>query len=225
MNSNIKEFPIPFSGEMVRAILREGKTQTRRPLKKVKGYRYVTEFKASETPGYDFIFRRPDMCWCDYTRQEILDLCPYGKPGEQLWVRETFTEAQKGGYLYRADGTNKQLGVWWGWKPSIHMPRRASRILLEITDIGVEQVQDISEEDALAEGVNELICPQCGCSDQISYGASLRTRCSSSGCGLDYLSAVEGFKGLWDSAYSGSWDRNDWVWVVKFKVLEGLKHG
>jgi hypothetical protein len=235
MQTNIKEFPIPFSGEMVRAILRQDKTQTRRPIKKVKGYRHVTEFQMSRTPGYDYCFRRPDMVWCDYRRDDLLKLCPYGQPGERLWVRESWGywpgstglgPIEEGGAppIYRADGSD-DLPEGYKWRPSIHMPRIASRILLEITEVGIEQVQSISEEDALAEGVNELICPQCGCGDQISHGASIRTRCSSSGCGLDYLSAVEGFKALWQSTYSGSWERNDWNWVIKFKLLEGLQHG
>ena len=216
----MKERPILFSSEMVRAILK-GKDQTRRPINKLKGYRYITEFKKSETPGYDFTFRRPDMVWCDYRRQELLDLCPYGKPGDRLYVRETFTE-KEGQKIYKADGSNKDLGVWWGWTPSIHMPRGASRLTLEITELRAEPLQDISEEDAIAEGIDELICPQCGCGDYLSHGATIKTRCSSQGCGLDYLSAVEGYRNLWESLNGNKhpWAANDWVFVLGLKRVE-----
>lgn len=187
-----KERPILFSGEMVRAILEGRKTQTRRPLTRLKGYRSITEFQASDTAGYDYTFRRPDLCWCDYRIDELLGLCPFGQSGDQLWVRETFTEAQKGGYLFKADGTNKQLGVWWGWKPSIHMPRRASRIKLEITGVRVERIRDISCEDAIAEGMN----PQ---------DSEFPVRMM--------------FEDLWHESYPDSWTLNDWVWVIEFRKI------
>jgi hypothetical protein len=238
----VKKYPLILKGEMVRAILDGRKTQTRLPIKPQPPKSFSKEF-----PGSDFGLSRAiadgikmysinqyDQLAKHPTDWELLGSvgvardagypmryrCPFGGVGDRLWVRETFTEAQKGGFLYKADGTNKQLGVWWGWKPSIHMPRRASRITLENINIRVEQIQDISEEDAIAEGIDELICPQCGCGDFISHGATIKTRCSSQGCGLDYLSAIEGFKQLWESIYPGSWDRNDWVWVNEFKRLE-----
>jgi hypothetical protein len=116
----MKERPILFSAPMVRAILDGRKTQTRRVIKE----------KLMRGEGAH------------------VNNCQYGKPGDRLWVRETFCyHDYLARYLYKADGVT---GV--KWKPSIFMPRIASRIMLEITGIRVERLQDISEEDAIAEG-------------------------------------------------------------------------
>jgi hypothetical protein len=163
MTTKIKECPILFSGDMVRAILDGRKTQTRRIINKAKGYKSLSEFQPSDTPGYDFTFRRPDLCWCDYSLQDLLKLCPYGERGDRLWVRESFKEVCKGdiigtspglithGYYYEADKTtvwgnpcktsvvdNETIidaGKIGKLKPSIFMPKGACRIMLEITDV------------------------------------------------------------------------------------------
>lgn len=197
------ERPILFSGEMIRALLAGRKTQTRRPVKQRPVLDSYNEIGSWDGPGEED----------EYT----LSLCPYGKPGDTLWVREAWGIGGSG-YLvdptlnYRADGAQRPLDpdlnhmrpevakvFAKGWRPSIHMPRWASRITLQVTDVRVERVQDISEEDARAEGVIEepVYCAKHG-----------RLACS--------------FAILWDSIHkegSGfSWDQNPWVWVVKFEV-------
>lgn len=167
----MKERPIIFSGEMVRAILDGRKTQTRRAVKMRDG--------AQEYSVYDF--RR--------------DCCPYGQPGDHLWVRETWLEWTEGGCketcMYKADDDPRAQN-FGPWKSSLFMPRWASRITLEITKVRVERLQDISEEDAKAEGV---VCQEV-------------------------KNSVEAFKELWDSlrAKKGNgWETNPWIWVIEFE--------
>jgi hypothetical protein len=126
--------------------------------------------------------------------------CPYGMPGDRLWVRETFwTDGDE--VIYRSDpGAEKELDSAFtglNWKPSIHMPRWASRINLEVTGVRVERLCSISEADALAEGC-------CPFSDDFgSYHARVA------------------FCQLWESIYGPeSWDANPWVWVVEFCIDE-----
>ena len=213
--TEVRERPILFSGEMVRAILDGRKTQTRRVVKLPehvvargihprmdewvsKGNRYTTGsgqyqggnplYTGDQPPGL--------LVTClDDTCQRVP--CPYGQPGDRLYVRETWhkifewPEGHNERLLYRADGHDLPPGH--RWKPSIHMPKRFSRIWLEVTGVRVERVQDITEEDAVAEGV------------QMNGPAALTDRTS--------------FAHLWDSinARRGySWESNCWVWVVEF---------
>lgn len=134
--------------------------------------------------------------------------CPYGQPGDRLWVKETFQEnTPPSGWIYAA---YDYLGV--KWKPSIFMPRRASRILLEITAVRVERLQDISEEDSKAEGANQTA--KMG-------DAFVTTRIGSA---FDGSSFRDGYQWLWESINGpGSWGANPWVWVIEFKVIEGGK--
>lgn len=173
----MKERPILFSGEMVRAILDGRKTQTRRVIKP-QGEPYTIE----------------DV--------DVLK-CPYGIPGDRLWVRETFADLRGMGFghkwAYRADtpegSESDRIRIGYGvrWKPSIHMPRWASRITLEITDIRVERVQDITYIDAKAEGV------------EYEKG---------------YTDPREAFATLWNSINAKrdyGWAMNPWVWIIEFK--------
>jgi len=187
----MKERPILFSGPMVRAILEGRKTQTRRVVK--------------PQPG------------CDPRDDEHLDMgrCPYGQPGDRLWVREAWhTDERDLEYArakhedamsdspiyYRADPENDNAGCTW--RPSIHMPRWASRITLEITRVRVERLQEISEKDAIAEGADPYLHPVHP--------------------GREGLRHVDGFRSLWESINGpGSWDANPWVWVIEFKRVEG----
>lgn len=152
--------PILFSGPMVRAILDGRKTQTRRLIGR-------NQLQPSETPGYDWTFRgrapvrsiaqqqrRKGSGWQDLTTEELLALCPYGSPGDRLRVRETF--------CLRDPEHHPERGYWYAatddvdeprWTPSIFMPRAASRITLLITDVRVQRLRDIGDEDATAEGV------------------------------------------------------------------------
>lgn len=129
------------------------------------------------------------------------NVCPYGQPGDRLWVRETFI-ADKGGVIFRADEVAGR--EHYSWQPSIHMPRWASRITLEITAVRVERLQEISEEDSKAEGANRY--------DPTAYFTVGQM-------GRDNISDWEfrsGFAELWSSVY-GTWSANPWVWVVEFR--------
>ena len=194
--NQIKERPILFSAPMVRAILDGRKTVTRRPVKGA-GLKWLEDF----TP--------------EYVADPANSLCPYGKPGDRLWVRETcfINDYRQAGVpveeradvdlVYRAD----PLPDWEGeeslitWRPSIHMPRWASRILLEITDVRVERLQDISRADIRAEG---LQCPPELGGDDVSPNYR------------DWYPAA--WRQLWESINGAdSWNANPWVWVVEFK--------
>ena len=220
----MNERPILFSMEMVQAILDERKTQTRRVIKPQPEYElnrgdrfYTTE----GIPMYEFT-------------------CPYGKPGDLLYVRETWArgckeadpychcdtdELQKENhyYVYKADTPDAKYPLDWDdalaedwvkdadfvprWKPSIHMPKSASRIWLRVKDVRVERVQDITESDAKNEGVRvDKLSPP-----QIIFNtthAKFRYRYA--------------FQDLWDSINKKrgfGWESNPWVWVVSFEVI------
>ena len=187
----MKERPILFSGPMVRAILEGRKTQTRRIVKVRGGLEYIGPKGCEHEPdswGY------PHPCDDGYLTLADGIKCPYGKPGDRLWVRETWAPAEwpptGPPAVYRADE-----GMFASqWKPSIHMPRAVSRITLEVVSVRVERLQDISEEDALAEGIT-----------LVERGTS----------------PVDQFNKLWESINGpGSWEANPWVWVVEFKRIE-----
>lgn len=195
----MKERPIIFSAEMVRAILAGRKTQTRRIVKPLH------------------------MATVDAEQFPILALCPYGSPGGRLWVKETcraeaIDDEGLCGVRYVADGqfmpiantreaSDRWVQLYWyrgmegATVPSIHMPRWASRITLEITDVRVERLQDISGMDAKREGV------------------SVPAYAPEDGADLDY--ARRGFRRLWEEIHGGgAWEKNPWVWVIEFKKLE-----
>lgn len=188
----MKERPILFSGPMVRAIFDGTKTQTRRVVKPPKN---VDPEHWMPEKFWDGQFNA--LHWpADHAEHEILK-CPYGQPGDRLWVRETFAEIDCR-LTYKADFNDGAHCVVKRWIPSIHMPRWASRITLEITDVRVERLQNISEQDAWAEGC-------LGWDDDVTGG--------SSGYGE--------FSELWVSINGvESWNSNPWVWVVEFRRVE-----
>jgi len=216
----MKERPILFSGAMVRAILSGGKTQTRRVVKP------LPEFCGGQGDQQDV------RCWGwmneDRAGPNFLSVvdsrCPYGQPGDRLWVRETHFEALKWRYtplfaaasdfIYRADYEYREelrsvIGCHH-WKPSIFMKREASRISLEIVSVRVERLQDISEADAVAEGIDAF---QRGEEPKVYRDYLQRTEHFG-------LSAVGSYRTLWESINgAGSWSANPWVWVVEFKRL------
>lgn len=225
----IKERPILFSAPMVRAILDGRKTVTRRPVKGCQipvedasvaaGERHRWMAIAQRDPRYGFGAFGATEAECTKELEEFAP-CPYGRAGERLWVRETWycdhDELMRGPYLkpddldvsearddgtlvYAADGLAPYEAEQPTWKPSIHMPRWASRILLEITAVRVERLQDISRADIRAEG---LQCPPELASDDVSPNYR------------DWYPAA--WKELWNST-GGDWDANPWVWVVEFK--------
>jgi hypothetical protein len=205
----MKERPILFQGAMVRALLAGTKTQTRRAMRVQPGdettvtvehfNQTVIDRHGDEQPG-------PEVfgAWWDDGESGLR--CPYGQPGDRLWVRETWAyhlhaqasqRDEDGPWVYAADGRPAlQVRLCDRWRPSIHMPRVACRLTLDVTRVRVERLQEISDEDALAEGVD-------------------RTNTSISGY------AKERYRTLWDSINGvGSWDANPWVWAVSFKRME-----
>jgi hypothetical protein len=176
----MKQRPILFSAPMVCTLLDGSKTQTRR----------VVSEKINIRAGM------PEPEW-----QSLLACCPHGQVGDQLWVRETFCDATDGLHgrvLYRATGDTACK-----WKPSIFMPRAASRITLEITSVRVERLQDISETDALEEGI-------VSAGDGNGFQLADTTHYSND--------QRESYASLWESLNGeGSWDLNPWVWVIEFK--------
>jgi hypothetical protein len=229
----VRERPILFSANMVRAILAGRKSQTRR----------VILPQPVGAPGKNFChepsdpFLSDDGVWrfmCGEVSYDHNDVrCPFGQPGDRLWVRETFGLGQsihhsRGGTIYRADVG--EPGILHGhqmdaygrefkgerrWRPSIHMPRWASRITLEIRDVRVERVQEIAEADAIAEGLKPLAGHRTTVQDR--DGSPLGAHENA-----DYP-ARERFHDFWDSlnAKRGyGWDSNPWVWVVDFSRVE-----
>jgi len=192
----VKERPSIMRAEEVRAILAGRKTQFRRVVK--------TQPDAGQFP------------------EETGGLyCPYGQPRDRLWVRECWADVRGMGFepglfplgaAYRADCTSadslriaKEYGAIWS--PSIHMPRKLSRITLEIASVRVERLQDISEEDAKAEGAEN------GFYDGPCWEPSDDPSC---------IGHRDGFCIDWQSIHGpDSWDENPWVWVVEFKVVKG----
>jgi len=188
-----KERPILFTGPMVRAILDGSKTQTRRLVKEWSPRPGGGKMPADVEYLADFTCYRSS--------------CPYGQPGDRLWVREAWSPHPQDASVtfYRATVEAEQgFPVWSGpWIPSIHMPRRASRITLEITGVRVERLQDITDDGAEDEGTRQ-------------WAADTQRD------GNKWPNIVRAFQGLWESINGpGSWDQNPWVWVIEFKRIEG----
>lgn len=193
----MKERPILFNGPMVRAILEGRKTQTRRLF---------------NAPPWDYEID-DGQCWVEDIYGDWHFWCPFGQPGDRLWVRETFSPAytfsEEGSFRwahYRAT-LEKGIGYTPRWRPSIHMPRWASRITLEITGVRLERLQSISETDAVAESCRP------GRMDELSSSSI-------------YRNARENFFTLWDDIYGqGAWTVNPWVWAIEFKRIEQPRGG
>ncbi|MDM7296060.1 hypothetical protein [Klebsiella pneumoniae] len=221
----MKERGMIFNSEMVRAILDGRKTQTRRPIK-WKQTRF-TEIGERED-GSKWPWSEDAEHACDFWHP-----CPFGAVGDRIWVRETFqgplfdydlmdsyckdpTPFEKPEFcVYKADGVpapefyDADDELHCCWRPSIHMPRWASRILLEITDVRVERLNAISEEDARAEGIIDGGCLNCGEPEPC-------------GCANPEPDATDAFAYLWQSIYGqDNWNANPWVWVIEFKRVEG----
>lgn len=168
--------PIIFSAPMVRAVLSGAKTQTRRPVR-----------------GRALDWLSPGMFLPTFVANPENGMCPYGKPGERLWVREAFRQGDGSMSVhYRADEDEVSGGPW---RPSIFMPRWASRISLEVVEVRIQRLQEICIEDFEAEGVYT--------EDDIHDGFDWQAH----------------WVGRWDSIYGdrAPWDSNPWVWVVSFR--------
>ena len=198
----MKETGLIFKAPLVRAILEGRKTQTRRVAKPVKR----PDLGNLYTPGALAMGREP---------QHVIDrACPLGQPGDRIYVRETFSRHPEWGQLaFRADGEEFEDADGWLWEPkwmpSIHMPKELARIWLEITGVRLERIQDISEADAIAEGVNRIAHGREG-----SYYSAIRNEQHPK----NWICPDDAFRELWEST-GGDWDANPWVWAIDFKVL------
>ncbi|BEN67419.1 TPA: hypothetical protein ACGD7V_000861 [Serratia marcescens] len=254
----MKEHPVIFNGEMVRAILDGRKTQTRRVMK-VQPSEHFHPMNMALELDYSARWYTPGVVdkdgYLQPAKNQIFGVagedegyaCPFGAVGERLWVRETFADVNTDGgpaFTYRADHglkfclddespveydryPGKNFAMWcsdlWNgedghsWSPSIHMPRWASRILLEITAVRVERLNDISESDAKDEGVRAI-------ENNFGNGPAY---CDYLLPNLDdaaewYNRASDSFKSLWKSIYGEeSWRANPWVWVIEFRRVGG----
>ena len=208
----MKERPILFSAPMVRAILEGKKTQTRRAVKPRKDVVFGCLMQPHELAGE--------------VNSGIFENCPYGQPGDRLWVRENFqplfadgienhweTDWKTGkGYSISYPATdgvqeffNLDDELSSSCKPSIHMPRWASRISLEITGVRVERLADLSKDDAMSEGIVIQTDGGFGLADSTHY---------------NFCDPTDSFASLWESINgAGSWEANPWVWVVEFRML------
>lgn len=200
------ERPIIFNSEMVRAFLEGLKTQTRRPIQLNERIGDFVDlciprdngFWENAKDSFGALFKAPKEEWIAQDKPfHVFCRCPFGQPGDRLWVRETWSKAidlqKHTRIVYRADEPFKE----WRekWQPSIHMSRWASRITLEITDVRVERVQEIRDQDARLEGWK---AEEAGCAPYCW------------------------FRKKWDSIYSKgpySWAVNPWVWVIEFKQV------
>lgn len=211
----VKERPILFSGDMVRAILADRKTQTRRVVKLPDmRFEYIRQNDDFVPAGEAW------LCEWDGDEHNGMELhqatlrSPYGVPGDRLWVRECFRyqdfDCDEGVWYarmrYRADDFETPSRTFMpkgedtpiGWKPSIHMPRWASRITLEVTGVRVERVQEMDPRDAYAEGFR--------------FEKD----------GIVVISAEAKFRYLWDKLNNKrgfGWDKNPWVWVIEFRRI------
>ena len=197
----MREHPIFFSGTMLKAILEGRKTMTRRPFKpqpdadcRIDSGKIMTSIGVAYVRG-----ERGDQC--------VRIPCPYGIPGDRLWVREGFakcpTTYKPNGIIYRADGEDDHV-TSFEWRPSIFMPRSLSRITLEITNVGVERLKEITEEDCDREVfggyIPHVVLPEYG-----FHGGMTIKEC---------------FAVVWDSIYyKNTWSLNLWVWVIEFRRL------
>lgn len=224
----MKERGMLFAGDMVRAILHGAKTQTRRPIsQQPPRWNWST---VQTSPGSVNVSLNDG--------REYFVKPPHGKPGDVIYVRETYQRVDTldgFGVIYRADGAVLEIGchdalpidqltvphvrldddLFDGpWVPSIHMPKGLSRIRLPITNVRVERIQEISEEDARAEGI-ERVGGEYSCAPWKNYslkpGDPFAKNCSS---------PIRSFDALWSAIYPGSWERNDWVWVYEWDKIE-----
>jgi len=221
------EKPILFKDEMIRAILEGRKTQTRRivpewqrPSLTHDGDQYISIAQRHPRWGFGVFGKTEAECMANYN-EEYGSLCPYGKAGDRLWVREAHAfvpmpayRCSTGIYQQINPSDDYEACVYrenfdrarsFPWRPSIHMPRWASRITLEITDVRVERLQDISAKDARAEGCEKPDLPPEVRGVAGDFVADERTS----------------FAVLWNQVNGpGSWGANPWVWVVEFKRVD-----
>lgn len=231
----MKERPIPCKAHEVRAILDGRKTQTRRIIKPQPSPCGLRKLKSGDidATGFDPAF------WYGVDPFTEARKCPYGQPGDRLWVKESGWERpertqrmmREGAdtwepFYYDADGLSDGEVEFFkaqGFKrrPSIHMPRWASRITLEVESVRVESLTEIRERDARAEGIERIPRPEFGDYHWRNYGPpaliNIGTHAERE---VHYSDPIGSYKSLWNSINGqGSWDSNPWVWVIEFKKI------
>lgn len=240
----INALPILFQDRMVRALLEGCKTQTRRTVKD-PGQQYLRNADGN-------VSVQNGEVW-NYSFEERLAVCPYGKPGDLLYVREAcwmwgrwhrdgLTKTGRKKWRFKAEGQAVMYSspghenmtfqgrdhAGWVWRTSIHMPRWASRLTLRITDIRVQELHEISEEDAEAEGVEPLhlerddhdfsICPRCGGTGLYDYVSESGVQPDSDCLKCD--THAKRYQWLWISINGeGSLDDDPYVWAITFDVI------
>lgn len=229
----MKERPILFSAPMVRAILDGRKTQTRRALK-IQPTIIRDPFPTTDDVKHIFRFKQSTGIYQCLGMQNLIDTCKFGKVGDRFWVRETWQHSnhpfghldQDCSIFYRADywddphgmdGEKSPEGKYRDWKPSIHMPRWASRIDLEITGVRVERLQDISEADAIAEGAKLFDNIPIGTPGPRPARWSMENPTNTDQC---LSTAKWAFANFFQKINGGdAWNDNPWVWVIEFKRI------
>lgn len=223
------DLPIPFSAPMIRALIDGRKTQTRRTFTSLRGRqcRHISEFGRSDTPGYDWHFRDDGMRWHDLRHAELLPRLKY-RTGDRLYVREhwrceaRYDDSKPSGlkdgipiyYVADPDPRDSEPGCAGRFRQGMHMPRWASRLTLTVTDVRVERLQDISEADAVEEGIECYGGMDPDCCGYLNYANN-----SSDGY---WLPPVESYASLWNAINGpGAWDANPWVMAVSFSVHHG----
>jgi len=208
----MKFIPILFSTEMVQAILAGRKTQTRRTRGlKVNEQPSLWKFQDTAIAPYTedpiFYFK------CDEYEKHVLINSPFGKPGDVLWVRETFSNGcvengKHTGFRYKADDENHNVI----WKPSLFMTKNACRIFLKIKDVRVERLQNIDKLSAINEGVEIIHYAETSIPIYRKYNLEEK---------LGTTNPILSFYSLWEKINGeDSVDQNPWVWVIEFERIE-----
>jgi hypothetical protein len=232
----MKERPILFNSPMVRALLDGSKTQTRR-IVKAQSVDWAQAVDEEDIHGREFFM----VCGekeAGGLRPILAGItCPYGQAGDRLWVRETWADLEQlsGGNfarqaIYCADDIERYgdedeyvdvTAPDMRWRPSIHMPRWASRILLEITGVRVERLQDIGEVDALDEGILSVRTKEWDLAHFPDWRKAFDEACARCERPPVGPRPSQSYRALWESiSGAGSWDANPWVWVVEFKRVQ-----
>lgn len=245
-----KDRPVLFSGPMIRAIIDGRKTKTRRLLTRLAGKGAITEFGLSDTSGYDWHFRDAQKRWHDVSTGRLLELLPW-RVGDRLWVREAFgitiklepvddwpgrphsdmshvecKECEEA-LIYRADGEWEwcdgdgfHSGVSY-WKPSIHMPRWASRLTLIVESVKVERLKDINDADAIAEGIiSELVECADGVKRDLWFGVPFAGCVSPRRAFFDLWDSINNPRGLCADDNSIGVAANPWVCAISFRTIK-----
>jgi hypothetical protein len=231
----MKQTPMIFNQEMVKALIEGRKVATRRPVAEwqlpvatkddtveFEDLRYMSVASNHRRWGFGVFGSTPEKAMQNYN-DEFKSCSPY-KAGDLIWVRETF-EVEENTYhdlhgqyciVYRADkgvnlvnptvDNNDYLAnsvLKKGFTPSIHMPKHASRLTLKVTNVRVEQIQNLSDDEAVKEGM-----PSINEAQDMALKSGMNW----------YQNPSIWFKGLWDRLY-GNWNKNPWVWVIEFEVI------